>query len=436
MSETLGSTSDTKWGKRGIWATIIIGIPIAFLLGKYFEKESIESQAKKILVEVIEIKKLIPESMNDDFKQFATETQLIQQPIKNLALIKIKIKNFGKVDIASADFVSHAAPEPIEVKIEGVIRLFKFPDNTYDKGYLPVLTLDDDPKDNSFSIDPIAYRVGTEKTILVRAICDYNANIKVQLSQSEIGVVAIQSKLEPPIEKKEPILQILLVLFFLALTLISFLFILWLGKFLKKTDHIDDKLNEMIRTVDKMENKITGAKLKKILLLIKVFEKVKGTYSITLPELGLFSQRFMQEHSQSRYSSFDDFCRAGNIDLNPNGTRLQKPNEIDTFVMANTDFPNWESMISTAFEEWIGTKTISSNAFIKLCALLRGIQDYSLLWELVDELVTYFEYDERSVAYREALLAAEEIKDIEKCKKYANLISIYDPKLPSIQKYL
>ena len=80
-----------------------------------------------------------------------------------------------------------------------------------------------------------------------------------------------------------------------------------------------------------------------------------------------------------------------------------------------------------------------SNEFkllISKSAKLRGESRFTEAISLIEEKLPELEEGCLTLAYLEVFSAAEEMGDIEKAVNYAVKLAVYEPDLPSIQRYL
>ncbi|EGT3685956.1 TPA: hypothetical protein SHW33_002081 [Clostridioides difficile] len=66
----------------------------------------------------------------------------------------------------------------------------------------------------------------------------------------------------------------------------------------------------------------------------------------------ILNKKFMNQHTN--FDSFDELLTFGGYIVNSEEDFLAIPdNEFDSFIVENTDFPNWQTMLDTAYSKYL-----------------------------------------------------------------------------------
>ncbi|MCJ0225778.1 hypothetical protein JY758_19685 [Clostridioides difficile] len=66
----------------------------------------------------------------------------------------------------------------------------------------------------------------------------------------------------------------------------------------------------------------------------------------------ILNKKFMNQHTN--FDSFDELLTFGGYIVNSEEDFLAIPdNEFDSFIFENTDFPNWQTMLDTAYSKYL-----------------------------------------------------------------------------------
>ncbi|HBH3603581.1 TPA: hypothetical protein KSK16_002801 [Clostridioides difficile] len=66
----------------------------------------------------------------------------------------------------------------------------------------------------------------------------------------------------------------------------------------------------------------------------------------------ILSKKFMNQHTN--FDSFDELLAFGNYIVNSEEDFLAIPdNEFDLFIVKNTDFPDWQTMLDAAYSKYL-----------------------------------------------------------------------------------
>lgn len=73
-----------------------------------------------------------------------------------------------------------------------------------------------------------------------------------------------------------------------------------------------------------------------------------------IPANELFDKSFLTQHTNNRFSNFDEFMSAGNFSATSFDDIPQ--NDLDSWVAQVTDFQSWQDMLSVAGKKYIARK--------------------------------------------------------------------------------